>query len=534
VTITHNSTAAAIEWGAPASFHGTRYRTGSPLVSTIYIAERDGTQVATVVGQKGKLKERLNLHSVVSDVQIPRASSALITAATPLAREFQVWIGDELRCAGPIVSRRISASDGAMSFGSVDAWWYFTKLLRGGYQPWSRNYFQNFRFDDGFARWLLTGTVALDATHTTDGGTDAAMIDDDADSAIGQLVRIDLDTTYSAVVDFKVWIESGITSGRGLVVDVPGAYPAHQEVPISADTTVTPRAQWTTLRAVVEIDGRVGARDLTATLHGAAGGKVWLGAAYATIFPISAITDEVEGAVQATQVDMATVLSDAIQATNSGLNVGVDAPATGQLVDYKPADDVDVYVSEIAKRLEDRDPGIDVGMTYGAEGTVRTVNAWYPRRGVDLDPELVTFTNTDGPDGRGTILGYTLDEDFTKATNEVTTIGEGDYRGTSLNEDAFDGVILQTVQSAPPNTPLGDLEGMSRKALRLSAGDVQALTVKGMAFLTPLVHVGDRALVSIADEEGAVSINAMYRVIDIDIDLADLTADYTLNLEPES
>lgn len=533
MTITHTSTATAVEWDAPPSTHGPRLRSGSPLKTRIYIAERTGEQVmeiTSLVGELGNLKERLNLHSTGSGMEIPRGNATVYAAATPLARELQIWIGDELRCAGPILSRSISSEESAWGLGYADCWWYFTGLYRGGYQPWSRNFFQNYRFDADFARWVKVGTtVTLDATHVTDGGTQAAMIDNDADASIAQTIRIDLDTTYSAVIDFKVWIESGITSGAGLVVDVPGVPSAYGAIPI---TSATPRAQWTTLRAVVEIDGRVGARDLTAKLHGAPGGKIWLGSAVATIFPISAISDEVEGAVLATQVDIATILSDAILATNSGLNIGVDAPLTGELVEYKPADDVDVYVSDIARRLEDRDPGIEIRMAYGAEGTVRTVVADFERSGVDLTPEELTFSNSGGEDGRGSITSYSFSEDFTKAVNEVTTIGDGDYRGTSLNEDAFGGVIRQKTQQAPPGTPLADLEGMSRRAQRLTAADIQTFDVTGRPWVTPLVHKGDRVLVDITDD--TVAISDVYRVIDIDIDLATCAATFTLNLEPSA
>jgi len=525
---THTSTAAGIVLDAPPSSHGTRLITGATAGLWARIAERDGTPVVDLdLCNLGDLREPFGKrHTFEWDV--PRSLSAIIDECTLVEREVQVWLGGELRMAGPILTRSVGDGDGPVSFGATDCLFYFERLLRGGWQPWSRNYLQNFRFDDDFNRWDVTGTVDLDATHVTS-GVQAAMIDDVPTASVAQTVRIDLAIRYSVVIDFKVWVEASVTTGRGLEVSVPGvqggdSFGVHR---IDASTA---RDTWTTLRVVLEVEGRVGARSLTAALFGADGGKVWLAEAAVTIFPISSIAEEVEGAQVATQVDIATVLSDAIQATNSGLNIGVDAPLTGELVDYKPADDVDVYVSEIIRRLTERDPGIDVFMAYGAGGSVRTVTSRFPRMGTDHLPDDLTLTLHDPTTGAGNVTGYRIGFDATKATNEVTTIGEGDYRGTSLNEDSFGGVRLQTVQTAPPKTPLGDLEGMSRKKLRLTAGDVETLEVDCLASVTPLIHKGDRVLATIADD--SVAINEVYRIIDITIDGPTGACSLNLNVEP--
>jgi len=525
---THTSTAAGLVIAAPASSHGTRYATGSAAGVRAYVAERDGTQVVELADcNLGDLREPMGKrHTFTFDV--PRSNAAILAECDLIEREVQVWVGDELRMAGPILSRSVGDGDGPVSFGATDCWFYFERLLRGGWQPWSRNYLSNFRFDDDFDRWVTTGTVTLDATHVTT-GVQAAMIDNAPTASVAQSTRIDLDIRYSAVIDFLVWVEAAVTTGRGLEVAVPGVQGGDTFKVARIDAT-TPRDQWTTLRVVMEIEGRVGARTLTAALFGASSGKVWLAEAAVTIFPISSIAEEVEGATPATQVDIATVLSDAIQATNSGLNIGVDAPLTGQLVDYKPADDVDVYVSEIAQRLTERDPGLEVYMAYGAGGTVRTVSSRYPQMGVDIDPDDLTLTLHDPTTGLGNVTGYQIGTDATKATNEVTTIGEGDYRGTSLNEGSFGGVKLQTVQSAPPKTPLGDLEGMSRKKLRFLVADVESLTVDCLPAVTPLIHKGDRVLVTLTDD--AVAISEVYRIIDVGIDGTTAACSLTLNLVP--
>lgn len=525
---THSSTAAGIVLDAPPSSHGTRLATGATSGVWARIAERDGTPVVTLTDcNLGTLREPFGKRHTF-EFDVPRSLSAILAEATLIEREVQVWLGNELRMAGPIVTRSIGDADGPVSFGATDCWFYFERLLRGGWQPWSRNYIQNFRFDDDFDRWDLTGTVDLDATHVTT-GVQAAMIDDAPAASVAQTVRVDLAIRFSVVIDFKVWVEAAVTTGRGLEVSVPGVQGGDSFGVARIDAT-TPRDTWTTLRVVLEVEGRVGARSLTAALFGADGGKVWLAEAAVTIFPISSIAEEVEGAQPTTQVDIATVLSDAIQATNAGLNIGVDAPLTGELVDYKPSDDVDVYVSEIARRLQERDPGIDIFMAYGAGGTVRTVTSRFPRMGVDHDPGDLTLTLHDPTDGTGNVTGYRVGYDATKATNEVTTIGEGDYRGTSLNEDSFDGVRLQSVQTAPPKTPLGDLEGMSRKKLRLTDGDVQTLEVDCLPSVTPLIHKGDRVTVTIADD--AVAIDDVWRIIDVEIDGATGACTLNLNVEP--
>ena len=525
---------AVLDVGAAASDDGT----WSALV-----CERDGTVVAPLAVYMvasdtyrglniGKIKERINGGSTLSPLSLPKAWADLDEAQL-VAREIQVYRSGVLQFVGPILDLQADSGSGQLTGSAVGVEWYLRRRLRGGYVPWSRNYIVNPRFDDGLARWITTGSgVSLDAESET--GTDSAKLADGTTSSIAQTVRIDIAVRYQAVIEARVKLSAGAT-GRGLEVSVPGVGggDTFRAAPI---TGATPVGAWTTLTAVAEIEGRVGARDLTVEVFSASGGDVKVDRVSVTIFPITSLPESSPAPVA--QKDQAQVIRETILATNRGLNLGVSCPDTGVLVDYEPDEDVDRFASEIVDRYVKREGGVEWRIV--ATAATRTFTTYHPRMGVDHDPEDVTLRLVaEGLEPRN-CADYRIGWDGSEAVSEVTTVGEGDYRGVFQDPEAWGGLLLQSVQQAPEDTPLADLEGLSRKALRAAADDVQSLSVTVTdGSLIDVLTLGDRVLVVVDDRVetapdvfSGIHVNAVYRIVEREMDPATDNMVLTLNVEP--
>lgn len=515
----------AIVFGEPGATLDVGAASTDDGVWEAFITERDGTVVAPLSRSNiKKISERINdTPSCQIEVPLAFADSADIDLAS---REVQVYrSGGNPIFVGPLLQRSTTASNGAATISAGGVAWYLTRRLRGGYVPWSRNYIVNPRFDDGFDRWILTGTgITLDADSET--GTDSAELADSSGASIKQTVLVDIAARFQIVAEARVKLGASATTGRGLEVTCPGVSTGDtfRSAPV---VTATPNGAWTTLTAITQVDGRVGARSVTAEVFDVAGDTIKVDHVSITIFPFTSLPESSPAPVP--QVDQAQVIRETIQATNRSLNLGASAEDTGELVDYKPDEDIDRFADEIIRRFVDRENGVEWSVV--ATPSTRTFTTYFPRMGRDITPEEVTLRLVaEGVEPRN-LSGYKLSEDASKAVSEMTTIGDGDYRGVYQDPDAWGGLLLQQVQKAPEGTPLPDLEGLSRKALRASVGDVQALQVDvSDGELIGTVLLGDRVLCVI--DNLADQVNAVYRVVERDIDVATDSMTLTLNLEP--
>lgn len=523
-----------ITWGEPVAVLGVGAASTEDGIWSALVCERDGTVVTPLSLYRvdtdtyrglnlGKIKERINGGTTLSPLSLPKAWADLDEAAL-VERELQVYRSGVLQFVGPILDLQADSKAGDLDGSATGVEWYLRRRLRGGYVPWSRNYIVNPRFDDGFARWIQTGTgISLDGDSET--GTDSALLDDGSSSSLAQTVLIDIAVRYQAVVEARVKV-SATATGRGLEVTVPGVGggDTFRSAPI---TSATPVGAWTSLTVFVEIEGRVGARDLTAEVFSATGGDVKVDHVSVTIFPITSLPESSPAPVP--QVDQAQVIREAILAANRGLNLGVDCPDTGQLVDYQPDEDVDRFVSEVIDRYVKRENGVEWRIV--ATPATRTFTTYYPRMGVDHDPAEVTLRWVPEGDEPRNCSSYRIGWDGSEAVSEMTTVGDGDYRGVYQDPDAWGGLLLQSTQQAPQGTPLPDLEGLSRKALRAAADEVQALSVTVTdGALIDVLKLGDRVLVVIDDL--GVQVNAVYRIVERELDPSTDNMTLTLNVEP--
>ena len=425
---------------------------------TGYITDRYGTIAATIDGPTLAPINRRRNAPRISGFTLPKSLTAIAAAAELVTAQLQIYRGNSLRFWGPILTDEAATSDGRMPYGALGFLSEFATRLVGGAQPWSRNYLQNHRFDDGLDRWTPTGSdIAVD-TSTYETGSKAIRFDDAASSMISQSVLIDIAVDFQAVVDVRVRADSDVTTGRGLEVTVPGVQGGTGFRAVRVDDT-TPRNTWTTLRAVLDVEGRVGARTLTVDIHGAADGSQWADNASVTIYPITSLADD-QPPPDPPQEDLGVIVSRLVQATNTGLNVGVDSPPVGVLFPSTWADWVDKKVPEVLELLTGREDSIDVLEVFTP--TSRTVRTRLSTAGRDWLPEELTLTCP------GNLMSLRRKRNGTDAASEVTMLGDGGYRGVARDEEAFGGLLRQKVIKAPAGTPLGDLEGRARKELRTS------------------------------------------------------------------
>lgn len=499
ITLPAERGAVTVAGGSTVPVTATAGGTG-PWIA--HVTDRYGTIAATLDGPTIAPIARRRNAARLTGFTLPKALTSIADAADLVAAELQIYRGNSLRFWGPIFTDEASTGDGKMPYGAVGFLDHFATRLVGGAQPWSRNYLANPRFDDGLDRWTPSGDGYTVDTTVYETGSKSIRFDDAPTTRISQSVLIDIAVDFQAVIDLRVRADSDVTTGRGLEVTVPGVQGGTGFKAVRIDDA-TPRDTWTTLRAVLQIEGRVGARTLTVDAYGAADGSAWVDSGAVTIYPITSLADE-QPAPDPPQEDMGVIVSRLIQATNTGLNVGVDSPATGVLFPSTWADWVDKKVPEVLDLLTGREESIDLLETFTP--TSRTIRTRLSTAGRDWLPEELTLACP------GNLLSLRRKRNGTNAVSEVTVVGDGGFRGVARDEEAFGGLLRQMVVKAPPGTPLGDLEGRARKELRTS---VEAITsyeaVAPMQLLIDTgLEIGDRVLTQ-ADSL-SLQVNAMCEV----------------------
>jgi len=503
VTITLDAETVALAWSAAEVDVSVGTSADSGPWWAQAVDRYGGVRAALPQVEIDKISRRQNQHAVAS-IAIPRLDVDAYDAVDLVECELQIFRGESLRFWGPFLAEPgTDTRQGMVPFGAAGFLSHFGYRLVGGYRPWSRNYVSNPRFDEGLSRWLTAGAVDLD-TATFETGSQSALLEGDT-AAIWQSFGVDLAVKFQLVVTARVKVATGATTGRGLEVSVPGVQGGDQfkAAPITAGT---PRGTWTTLTAVVNVEGRVGARTVTVSVRGAAGGDVWLDNAAATIYPITSL-QESQPAEPETG-DMGTIISQIIQGTNTGLNVGVDSPATGVAVPHTPDEWVDKTADEVIRIFEGREDGIDLAEVWTP--TSRTLRTFYPRQGVDWDPGTLTLSCP------GNLRWVKRSRNGAEMVTEVTMVGDDGFRGVARDETALGGLLRQKVMRAPAGVPIADLEGRARKELRTSAEAVTALEAEMSMedFVESGLDMGDR--VQVTCDADALQVDAVHRLVAVD------------------
>lgn len=519
MTITLEAETSTLEW-VPAEADvvvGTGTAGGA---WTAKIVDRYGVElVALPQVNLGKISRRLN-QEAVTGFTLPRKLVDAYDAIDLLEAQLQVYRGESLRFFGSVQTEPGTATDkGEVPFGAAGPWSEFRYRLMGGWSPWSRNYLQNYRFDEGLARWIPTGTVSAD-TGTFETGSQSALMEGST-SSIAQSFLVDIALKFQLVVTARVRVGASASAARGLEVAVPGVQggDGFRAAPITA---ATPKGTWTTLTTVLNVEGRVGARSATVSVFGADGDDVNVDRIEATIYPITALSESQPSDDPATE-DMGVVIAQLIQSTNTGLNVGVDSPETGVAVAYTPDEWIDKSADEIMRIFTGREEGIEFVEVWTP--TSRTIRARL-ELGVDWVPEDLTLSCP------GNLTRLERSRNATDAVTEVTMIGDGGYRGVARDETAFGGLLRQKVMRAPSGVPIGDLEGRARKELKASVEAVTAIkaTMTMADFVASGLDIGDR-VVTLADAD-ALQEDSVCRVVAIEEDPVKDLAELLLNPVP--
>jgi len=501
VTITIDLDTEAVVWAEPQLVIdvGTTPNGGGDW--TAFVTDRDGT----VIESLGRVK--------IGDIDRPLAEKPTVTITVPKSwpaiaelkvweREVQVFRGGDLRFCGPVQQRSGSSSKGEVLVRCAGVAAYLEKRLYP-VVPWRRNWILNPRFDDDLDRWTYGGPVVVDTEHET--GSQSALLTGSA--FIEQSPNLMFSVDVTAVIDVRVKLSESTPDGAGLWVEVPGV-DTGDGWGAARITSSTPRGEWTTLRVVLFIKGRSAGRMVVVRFSTTdADDGVWVDRASLTVLPPDIIRSEID---EIDQVDRYISLSELIRATNVDLNIGVDSLA-GINVPFNGWHDR--YVDEIiALMTATGDTDVDVVCTP----RTRTVRSWSPR-GVTHDPEDLTLRNTPGVGtdlARGNVASFDWDEDGGQARTAMTTVGDDGYRGTYQDSDLLGGLLLEDVQTAPPGTPLEDLEALSQRAVAESEGLLKPITATTCdPALYAIIDLGDVVEVDLVDE--GITFTGPHRIINI-------------------
>lgn len=269
----------------------------------------------------------------------------------------------------------------------------------------------------------------------------------------------------------------------------------------------TPRDRWVRLECSVEVPADGKAYRIEVRLF-PPGGSCWWDEVTLTASDALAFFD----------ADQATIMRGLVQhaqdplMAKTTLNIGWNTPATGvkRTKVY--------YWSERMTVLEALDEF--AGLVNGAEhsiewvGQQRRLRSWYPRRGSDNPLVLSWQTN---------IVSFPVDVDADDVASRVIVQAQGSgsdrEEGVYTDTAPLEGLLLESVYSAEPESAVSTLESQARQAHRRYSKPVIIPSITMDPRLTDQllqqVQVGDRCRVVI--DYGWVRINARYRIVEIDL-----------------
>lgn len=513
------ATTEVVQWSEP-----TAVLSVGGVVTTdgwrAWVTEIDGTQVEEVIGcNLGTISEKLS-STASFDLSVPKAS-AVAAEMSRVTREVQVYRnGGNPLFVGPFLQRSASSNAGEMGISCADVSWYLTRRYGSGFD--TGNLLINPAFNDDFARWTKSGAVSLDSEHET--GSQSAKFTGTASSYLRQTVQFTPKGRYRALLEARVKVSAGSGSGWELSV-------TSRDSGTSGTTLISAAGsgEWEWVSALVDVEEPASPSGLTAEVYDLGNSSTLLIDRMA-MYQLGFGTDDIAETDPYTQAgDQTDAIRGLIQDRNSGINLGVSAPVTDQLVMWQPQVDADRDTLEVIDRYVKRDGGVEWYVAYTP--LTRTFTVEHPRMGRDIPPEEVTLELGYAP--AGNLSGYSLTENATAAVSYMTTLGDGPYRGVSSDLTAWGGLKLEGQQQAPAGTDRHDLIGWSARALRLSTGETEVLTVDVFdGDLIDVIRLGDRVTVVIDDWD--VQVDGIFRVVERKLIPKTDSMVLTLNPEPET
>lgn len=496
-----------VEWSFPGWVADTRGVTEAGRWEA-WIQTLDGTRLIKIAGPDVPRSDHVNLGDIKDNgagsysatFEAPknsacRAHIAMVTTELVVSRSGVILF------KGPILTENGGSGEKVVSYGARSSRWYLEHRLRGGYEQIQGNLLKNPRFDAGLSRWYAVGAAELDTVLFETGSQSVSLPDEN--SAIAQTVYVGSGLDYRLVCTARVWVDSAVADGEGLWVYVPGVS-SGASFGQARVTAATPRSQWTTIMVDLDLTVRANARTITLYVFGAAGG-IWLDNGVMTLSPKSLIDI---GAYQEVypRVDQATVIAELIPSVNQGLFIGVDAPLTGQMVDYDPKADIDSFAGEILARFEEREGGLRITEDWTPRST--TIRTHYPADGVLQEDYPLRFVAGDRE--LTNLTSYQFQRNGTAARSRLHLIGDDDIRVVAVDPEGYDGLLLDAVERAPKGTPIADLPGIANQRLRADNGSITAYTVEASASLAEVYGTLDMA--SFLVDDGGTQIDEVVQI----------------------
>lgn len=471
--------------------------------------------VTKVLNEPGSFTFRLPLFD--SATGGPHPATALVV---PLMCEVQVYRGADTNPIAWGVPLQPSLEGGAWVFNCPGLLWYFTRRVFG---PISTNYLANPNFETNLTGWtkvgfsptLFTavrstalrlrgpGTVRMEVPPTVD-------LNDETDNYL--LHTFNVDTGGVGLVLFLAgwyWIDPTVTltapaaEERGLYIDSPNCLPDSQPswAPITMNSPVgVPQRLETELHLPPGLTGET----VTVRLYCPVG-AIHLGALSVTA--LESVSSEPEG-TDVTEM-MRRIVAYCHDAYDYDFDTDTDAAGVTEITAYQFADLGNCFAAlqtYPARGLAD----FDMVLTP----TTRTFTTYAPRKGSHKAGNTLTIPAT-----AVNLTGYRLDGEATSTRVIRRGAGDGSDREIGFAEDTsfLDGLPLDSVEDAPPETPVDGLDGLAATDLARLADIVEL-----PEFDVPaegwwgVVDTGDTVDVEI--DWGPIQVDTVRRVVSMRLD----------------
>ncbi len=553
---------AAVAFGASATFE----------VATRPVGVRRRLVVVDIHGQPFGELENATVGAISYKLGEPEEFSFVLPVADPKAhllfdekfREVQVWRGDQLLAWGPTV--RPSADKANLGVSVKGVLWYLTRRNIG--KASRTNYVPNGDFEAGTAGWRIGALSPFEPLANR--GPELFTVSTPTDRALTGTRSLRLEQLDAATPKY------GIQASTFLVWSVdPSANPEGDTWSLVARCFI-PSADWlgpppdgvgirldrfsttTTIQTQPEGGGPVEflpapiesaeakiddntPRDvwvkLEATLHAPVTGQpefvqVTLGCPVGGVIYWDRAALTLDEGLRFYGVDQATIAAEVIEHLQdpaygkSDLNLSTEMPPTGVLRDRVYLHHEHQSGADVLGEFATLDNGFDLSVAYTSD--TRTIRTHHPRRGVHR-PGFALELGRNVAD-----FAYTLDGE--NAASSVIVLGTGDgsdrEEASASNPSTYsEGLILETVFSAPPETPIDSLDNVAAEALNVASGpELLSVTTTpvqpGQRDPVGVLWPGDTVPVSI--RAGALDVVDTYRVVEVTINPDD-TLDLTLN-----
>lgn len=484
-------------------------------------------------------------------------------------REAQLWRGDRLLSWGPMTRPALDPGNGAV--GGHGALWHLTRRAIG--RAGRTNHLTNGDFENGTTGWHIDYTNPLEplANRTGPGTNYTAAVSKRRAVTGTRSLRLEQTGTIrygvTAVQSFVWTVDPALNrdgdqwtasaycfidddlwagprdKGQGLeltrgsstetVTITPEGggpsrtYPRVIESAVANLDENTPRGKWVRMQVALTVPPTGVPEFVAMVLSCPRGAVFWDRATFAL--------DESTRFVETDQAEIVAALVAHLQDPaydKADVNLAAECPLTGVLRDRTYAHHEHLNGWDTLGEFPTLDDGLDLSCDYTP--TRRILRTHYPAKGRHW-PGLVLEW------GRN-LADYAWTSDGESAATSMIVLGQGDgagrEEGFAIDPSSFaGGITLETVFSAPPETPVDTLDNVAGAELaKVHAPEVLALktvpVTAGLERWFAAVRVGDSVPVRV--HNGALNVTGIYRLGRItlnDDDTLDLVTSY-LGPEP--